>query len=766
LNYKPEPIETSKITLTTEHLKITELLARNTHEIWSRQRLSEGWKYGKNRDDAQKLHPGLVPYEELPESEKEYDRVISVGVIKTLLALGYSIEGSPEATAKTAGVDESNLSLILESLKKSSQLNLTSLQEIRRETINLHLHSPEIIRILGDYILRLGEPLMAYDVLSEGLKKWPTDIRLQQLLALALARGGATQRANDLLLKLVNSGKNDEETMSLLARTHKDLWQETIVLEERAEQITLAAQRYQQAYQMSGNYYPGINAATTTMLMGDDETARAIAAEVREKCLTQLLPVSQREEQDYWLLATLGEAALILEENSEAEDWYHQAVTLAQGKYGDLSSTHRNASLIVEYRQGDMALIQRCFQLPKVVVFSGHMIDEPGRTTPRFPPEIESQVYQAIRDRLIQLDARLGYASAACGSDILFLEALYELGGEVHIVLPHEREQFIKDSIDIIPGSSWRHRFENVLAKATEVIIPAHYNLAPSNIVYEYTNSILYGLAKMRAEQLNTELIPMAVWNQQIGGLGGTARAIEYWQKWHNHMAVIDIKEILQSVTTNGNIEATERQQAEQFSQTSVQTTSVSEGKDRSIMALLFADVKGYSKLKEKQISIFVEHFLGKVAHFEAQSNYQPVMKNTWGDALYYVFPHVRQAGLFALELCDIVQNTDWEKVGLPADLNLRVALHTGLVYQFINPITGMTNYSGTHVNYAARIEPITPPGKVYSSQAFAAMVTSEGVKEFSCDYVGQTPLAKSYGTFPTYHVRRCGEACINNSII
>lgn len=91
MNYQPQPIDTSHVTLKTEHLKITELLAKNTHELWSTQRLAEGWKYGTQRDDAKKEHPCLVPYEDLPESEKEYDRAISVGVIKTLLALGYRI---------------------------------------------------------------------------------------------------------------------------------------------------------------------------------------------------------------------------------------------------------------------------------------------------------------------------------------------------------------------------------------------------------------------------------------------------------------------------------------------------------------------------------------------------------------------------------------------------------------------------------------------------------------------------------------------------
>jgi len=90
----------------------------------------------------------------------------------------------------------------------------------------------------------------------------------------------------------------------------------------------------------------------------------------------------------------------------------------------------------------------------------------------------------------------------------------------------------------------------------------------------------------------------------------------------------------------------------------------------------------------------------------------------------------------------------------LPKAINLRIALHAGPVYQCVDPVTEQPSYTGTHVSRAARIEPITPPGQVYASQAFAALAAAQGVKEFTCDYVGQTPLAKGYGTFATYHVR------------
>lgn len=92
LSYKPEPIDTLAVTLNEKILKLTELLAKNAHDIWARQRLAEGWRYGLVRDDAKKEHPCLVPYEELPESEKQYDRNAAMETLKAIIALGYRIE--------------------------------------------------------------------------------------------------------------------------------------------------------------------------------------------------------------------------------------------------------------------------------------------------------------------------------------------------------------------------------------------------------------------------------------------------------------------------------------------------------------------------------------------------------------------------------------------------------------------------------------------------------------------------------------------------
>ncbi len=89
--YMPRPADTSEVRLPEELLPLIEEIARNVHEIWAQNRMNEGWTYGVRRDDNAKKHPCLVPYEELPESEKEYDRATSQETLKLILKSGFEI---------------------------------------------------------------------------------------------------------------------------------------------------------------------------------------------------------------------------------------------------------------------------------------------------------------------------------------------------------------------------------------------------------------------------------------------------------------------------------------------------------------------------------------------------------------------------------------------------------------------------------------------------------------------------------------------------
>ncbi len=90
--YIPKPIDTSDIELSEDLLELTEEMAKNVHDVWSAGRIAQGWTWGPKRDDEKKENPCLVPYEELPESEKEYDRNTSIETLKVILSLGFKIE--------------------------------------------------------------------------------------------------------------------------------------------------------------------------------------------------------------------------------------------------------------------------------------------------------------------------------------------------------------------------------------------------------------------------------------------------------------------------------------------------------------------------------------------------------------------------------------------------------------------------------------------------------------------------------------------------
>ena len=89
--YIPKPVDTSDVQLSEELEMLVEQMSKNVHDVWAETRIAQGWTYGEQRDDAQKKHPCLVPYEELPDSEKEYDRNTSIGTLKLILKLGFKI---------------------------------------------------------------------------------------------------------------------------------------------------------------------------------------------------------------------------------------------------------------------------------------------------------------------------------------------------------------------------------------------------------------------------------------------------------------------------------------------------------------------------------------------------------------------------------------------------------------------------------------------------------------------------------------------------
>ena len=750
--YQPKPVDTSRVKLPPYVGKLAERLAENVHEVWALSRLAEGWSYGPLRSDDLKQHPCLVPYDELPESEKEYDRGTALESIKTLLALGYSLDPGQRGGQETEDAGLAQECSPDGPVDPSAQDLKTLTETWRVHKLEDWAASPELYEATAERFLKFGEPLLAYDAAEEGLRLWPRQVRLHQLVALALFRSKATERALVELQELYDQGYRDEETMGLLARAHKDLADRTDDPERKRQYWQSAYELYHRAAQETGGYYTGINAATLAKILGRDQEAAELALGVRGSCQEDLAACQAEGGDAYWSVATLAESALILNNLQEAEDYYQQAVHLAGNRFGDVASTRRNARLLMDgldLGHEDRARLEGCFQVPGVVVFSGHMLDRPGRPEPRFPSHLEARVKAAVRDHLLDLDGRIGFSSAACGSDLIFLETVLELGGEIQVVLPYDPENFVRDSVDIIPGANWRRRFDEVLGRAKEILVASEKQIDDSGLLFDYTNRLLLGLAKIRADQLGTVLTPLAVWDGRPGnGPGGTSSMVELWRKRGVSVKVVDLAGLV-----HGRQAASELVVPGDTDRTWLKARPKAEF-ETQLRAMLFADAVGFGKLKEPQVAMFIRHFLGGVAELmEPPYRHAPLIKDTWGDGLFFVFEKVGEAGRFALDLSEMVNSRDWTDHDLPREMNFRIALHAGPVYAYTDPVSGRRTFTGIHVTRAARLEPITPPGNVYATREFAALAAVENQADFVCDYVGQTPLAKNYGVQPIYHV-------------
>lgn len=585
--------------------------------------------------------------------------------------------------------------------------------------------------------LRQGEPLLAHNVVQEGLGRWPADLRLRQLDGLAAARSGDTRRARDLLSRLVAEGAADAETLGMLARTHKDLGLHAPTPELRREHLDAAYAVARQAYDTAcgqqdggGAWYTGINAATLAALRGDLAVARQLARAVRARCEAAL--AHTRPGDAYWLEATLGEAALLLEERAAAMRHYARARELAGSRFGDLSSTRRQARLLCAHLPGPGDWLDDVLAMPPVIVY--------GTRLRRWPGGISSvPLERALASWVARVAPVAAYGQASCVPEVLCLEALQQQDVETHVVLPFPLDDLCASGGDL-SDADWAQRCRRVVARAQSVTIVSDHQARGSIATYRYARLVAAGMGRLRAQVLSTDLRGLAAGDARPTTTALEASAPDLWEAQQVPTEVVTDPAC--PVVTSVDERAPDGL-----------GDSLPEGFAHEIRAMLFADVVGYSTLNEDQTPHFVTRFLGAVAALNSRTTSKPEHVETAGDGLYIVFRGVRDAGLYALELKELVAATDWAAFGLPANLRIRIALHCGPVYRGRNPVTGAPIYTGPHTSRTARIEPITPPGQVYASSAFAAIVAASGVGVLDLQYVGRLELAKGYGPMGLYHV-------------
>ncbi|TAK41918.1 MAG: DUF4071 domain-containing protein [Betaproteobacteria bacterium] len=556
----------------------------------------------------------------------------------------------------------------------------------------------------------------------------------QYLGALACARMGAIDEAEHWLAPIDRERLGDRplaaEVWSLAGRIAKERYSGAngAIAGEFAQ---AAIDCYRRAFGISRAAYPAVNAATLAMLSGDHTLAHALAREA----LAALGTAS-----DHWHHATAGEARLLLGEIDAARGHYAEAHRLAATRFGDIASMRRQLLLIGSDRARDLL---EAVPAPRVIAFSGHMIDHPARAAPRFPAGLEPKVAAALRATLAGLGPALGYAQAACGGDILFLEAMQDAGMQTQIVLPCAKEDFIAASVSFA-GSAWRERFERVLDGATRIILATEEAYLGDEVLFEHAANLIQGMAFLRAAELSAQ--PLLLTVSEAGSqqrTGGTAATAREWERRGGAMINIDLA-LLRGSTVWSRDAGGEP----------VPTTPAAPSATRrSLKSLLFADIRGFSRMPEQHTPEFVAVFLGICRRALDALDHPAVDANTRGDALFLVFERPRHAAQFAVRLLQALSAVDWPAYGLAPDTSVRIGLHTGPVYGVFDPVMSKPTFYGTHVNRAARLEPIVQPGHIFATEAFAASLVAEGESAFRCDYIGTHPLAKQAGEARLYRL-------------
>ncbi|MEA2496438.1 MAG: hypothetical protein QOJ29_4349 [Thermoleophilaceae bacterium] len=569
---------------------------------------------------------------------------------------------------------------------------------------------------------RRGELLTAFDLAERGLSEEPNDLWLKHRAVLALARAGSTGEAARRFRDYGLAGVEHEDVAALEARIAKD---EALAA---GSGFGPAAALYESIFRNTGGYYPAVNAATLRLLGGETERARTLAREAATALVAS-------GDDSYYCVATEAEIALVLGDTEAAAEALARAGAMHGGDFSALATTRRQLRLLVDATGADPVLLD-ALAGPTVAHFCGHRIAAPDKAG-RFPAGAEHQVAHGIAEAIDADPPGFAYGALASGGDILCAEALLAAGAELHVVLPFARDEFVQTSV-ADAGHEWVRRFDVCMAAAASVSYATEDAFLGDDVLYRYGSELAMGMALQRAGWLDSAARQIAVWDGgPAAGAAGTAIDVETWSRTGKPVTVVPPdaapKPVVAAPATAG--------------------PGRSPTGARVLRALLFADVKGFSKLTDEQLPRFAAYVMGAFGDVLERHSAHVEYRNTWGDALYVVMSEPEHAAVCAHDLQSALAEVDLAAAGLPPHLALRLGAHIGPVFPIRDPIAGERAFIGSHVSRTARIEPVTPPGAVYVTDAFAAALALRG-SEYACDYVGHMPAAKDYGRLRMYRLR------------
>ncbi len=581
------------------------------------------------------------------------------------------------------------------------------------------LIGPDIRRKFDD-ALGSGDMFALFERTRQAIEEYPNDPDVRFLQALAMARLGDPHAALRIYERNNVEEIGTEDAVSLKGRLLKDL----AVRAEGEVQARLfreSSEAYHRANQLSDGYFSAINAATTSFLAGQRESARKLATVIGER-------PDVANPDNFFAAASGAEAMLVRGEVEEATALYAAARQRPDASPGYIASTARQVQMIA--RHLDISDDQRerllaAIRPSPIIHFCGNMF--------RAGWDQEKEVARAVEEILDETGAMIAYGPLACGADIVIAEAVLARGGELHAVMPFAEEDFLRTSVRL-GGPAWEERYTRARDAASSVTFATQIQHVDDDELFAYCSKLVMGLARLRAEIMQTEAFQLAVWDGKApNGVAGTAADCAEWARQGGKTYTIPIPK--------------ERPQLD--------FVAMSDPADRprwALRSMLFADFAGFSRLDEDLLAQFLGVVMGRIAKVLDRHSDAVLYRNSWGDAVYVVLSTPEEAAKIALEIQSELNPKLLVEIGLPAEDGMRISLHHGPIFEHFDAVQSARTFYGTEVTVAARIEPRVPVGAIFTTQPFAAMIESDR-NNYSFEYVGAMDLAKNYGVRILYRL-------------
>ncbi len=577
---------------------------------------------------------------------------------------------------------------------------------------------------LAKAALSHGDLIGAYDATVAAIGSGDTSSAVRHCQVLALARMGDTERAMELFEAYGLDRSADPHERAVGARLLKDRAL-AAAPGERQFALERAFEAYHAIYRASGNSFPGINAATLALLAGRAERARELAAAL-------LGDARVAEGADYYMAVTKAEALLILGGTKDVAAVLRSAPVRGTKDHGARSGSARQLAMIAGHlgmSEAERRKLLAPLAPPRTMHFCGHMFAADAAAEARLREEIDTV--------LAHEDVGFAYGALACGGDLLIAETALDRGVPLQVVLPFDEADFLAQSVRP-GGEGWEARYRRCLERAAGVVHASDMEYFGAPAQYGYGSRMAMGMARLRAAHLGGDAVQVAIWDgAESNGPAGTGADVAAWKAHGGRSRVIAPGDVDRDLVRPA--------------------PRMSGGYERALAAILFTDFKGFSTLKESALPAFWDGVMRVVAEVLDAHDAEVECRNSWGDALYAVTTGAPAAAEIALKLQDRLARFDYATLGLDGSGGMRIGAHYGPAYRAQDLITGRTTFYGTEVSKAARIEPVTPPGAVFVTEPFAAILALEARDRFRCRYVGRIPLAKKFGDYPMYRLSRLG---------